>query len=432
MSDEIAFWTWRSLSEGRSLTEVTEEHLSRIRTLTVVWNEAESGAAVLADADFTEIENLGNDADEESFLNALEVFMTTATVAGFEGMIQNPYARAGKDDRCALENTPSREIADQLLSGQDIDYRAEPDEITLWQNANRRACGIDPKRPYGSESVSRDVRALIDPDKKLSNAAFAKRRKWLESRMLLVLQFFVQNATLAPGLWRRGDDWVWRPVQPDDPPPPGEPLTRAEWMSRMDRQTYYENREYTETIHALAHLTWNNRLSGSYSDLVRQFSLANHFDSRIRAEYEGTLDERFRAALAAFPERRGDGSIPWFTLSYVRILNAQARFDEARAVLEAADLFEIDNDEVNLSTVNPIGLAWAEGLIARHGAGVMSEDEYQAALFGEHPQWYVEPTLWSFVWDLHYNPDRFKDTAQEPGMAHARALASQLELSRSR
>lgn len=273
MSDEIALWTWRSLSEGRSLTEVTEEHLSRIRTLTVIWNEAESGAAVLAEADFTEIENLRNDADEEGFLNALEVFMTTATVAGFEGMIQNPYARAGEDDRYGLENTPSREIADQLLSGQDIDYRAEPDEITLWQNANRRAWGIDPKRPFGSESVSRDVRALVDPDKTLSNATFAKRRKWLESRMLFLLQFFVQNATLAPGLWRRGDDWVWCPVRPDDPPPPGEPLTRAQWMSRMYLQNHYENQEYTETIHALAHLTWNNRLSGSYADLVRQFSI---------------------------------------------------------------------------------------------------------------------------------------------------------------
>lgn len=99
-------------------------------------------------------------------------------------------------------------------------------------------------------------------------------------------------------------------------------------------------------------------------------------------------------------------------------------------MLEAADLFEIDNAEVNLSTVNPIGLAWAEGLIARHGGGVMSEDEYQATLFGKHSQWCVQPGLWSFVWNLHHYPDSFEHAAQEPGMAHARALAAQLELSR--
>jgi len=431
MSDQIASWTWRNLSEGRSLTEVTQEHLLRIRTLTVAWNTAESGAAVLADENFTEIENFRDDSDEEGFLNALEVFMTTAAVANFEGVIQNPYARAQEDDRHGLDNVPNREIANQLLSGQDINYHAEPDEITLWQNANRRSWGIDPKRPFGSEQVSRDVRALIDPNKTLSTSAFSKRRKWLESRMLLLLQFFVQNATLSPGLWRRReDDRAWCPVRPDDPTPAGEPLTRDEWVSRMFLQHYYECQDYAETLYALIHLVWNNRLSGSYADLVHQFRLDNHFDSQTRVTYEGTSEERFQAALAAFPERKGDGTIPWFTLSYTRMLNAQARFDEARAVLEAADLFEIDATQVNLSTVNPIAIAWAEGLIARHGSGMMSEDEYQAALHGMHSHWYVQPDLWSFIWNLHHNPSRFGDSAQELGMGTAQALAAQLELSR--
>ncbi len=429
MAEEIGLWTWRSLSEGASLTEVTAEHIARIRDLTVVWNEAESGAAVLAAPDFTEMEELRDEPDEKDFLQALEVFMTTATVPGYEGAIRNAYARAGEDNRSGLQNAPNREVANQLLSGQDIDYRAEPDEITLWQNANRRSWGIDPKRPFGSENVSRDVRSLIDPDKKLSNAAFAKRRKWLESRMLLMLQFFVQNATLAPGLWRRGNDWTWRPIGPDDPPP-GEPLTRAEWTSRMYLQNHYENQDYTETIHALIHLAWDNRISGSYTEQVRQFSLQNHFDSRTRVQYEGSFDERFQAALAAFPERKGDGSVPWFTLSYVRILNAQARFGEAQAVLEAASLFEIDRAEVDFSTINTIAIAWAEGLIARHGSGILSESEYKAALFGKNPDWYVQPALWDFIWNLHHNPDRFTGDAQEPSVTHARALAAQMELSR--
>ena len=429
MAEGTGSWTWRSLSEERSLTEVTKDHIARIRTLTVAWNEAENGAAVLADAAFTEIERLRDDPDEEGFLAALEVFVATATVPAYEGTIRNPYAKAGKDERWLLEHTPAREIADLILSGQDIDYVAESDDLTLWQNANRRSWGIDPKRPFGSENPSRDIRVLIDPDKKLGNAAFGKRRKWLESRMLLVLQFFVQNAALAPGLWRRGDDWVWRPVGPDDPPPPGEELTRGEWQSRMYLQNHYENVAYTETIRALAHLVWNNRLTGSYAEFVRQFKLANHFDGRLDGHYEGNVDERFRAALAAFRERRGAEEIPWFTLSYTRILNAQARFEEARAVLEASDLFEIDLQEIDLSTVNPLAIAWAEGLIARHGTGMLPEEDFQSALFGMK-HWFVRPTLWDFVWAVLHQPERYQEGAESPGLDHARAMAAQLELLR--
>lgn len=429
MAEDVGLWTWRSLSEGVSQTEVTDAHIARIRDLSVNWDEAESGAAVLAAPDGTAIEALRDEPDEEGFLNALEVFMRTATLADYAGMIRNPYARASKDDCYGLENTPSRDVADQLLSGQDIDYRAAPDEVTLWQNANRRLWGIDSKRPFGSENVSRDVRALIDPDKVLSNAAFAKRRKWLESRMLLMLLFFAQNATLAPGLWRRGEDWTWRLVGPDDPPPLGEPLTRSQWIGNMYLQNHYENEDYTQTVHALIHLARDKRISGSYSEQVRQFSLHNHFDSRIRVCYEGSFDERFRAALLAFPERGGDEAFPWFTLSYARILNAQARFDEARVVLETSGLFEIDRDTVDFSTINTTAIAWAEGLIARHGCRLLSDDEYQAALFGKNPDWYVRPALWSFISDIHRNPDRFAGGAEEPSLVHARALAAQLELS---
>lgn len=430
MTEETGLWTWRNLSEERSLTEVTEAHLSRIKTLTVAWNSAENGAAVLADAGFSEIEGLRDHEDKEGFLGALEVFVTTASVPAYEGTIRNRYAKAGKSERWLLEHTPSSEIADQILSGPDIEYAAEPDELTLWRAANKRAWGIDPKRPFGSESVSRDVRELIDPDKKLGNAAFGKRRKWLESRMLLLLQFHVQNGTLAPGLWRRGDDWVWRPVRPDDPPPPGEPLTRRQWADRMYHQNHYENVAYTETIRALTHLVWNNRLIGSYGELVRQFQLANHFDGYLDRPYEGSVEERFRAALAAFPERKGAQAKPWFTLSFARILNAQGRFEEAHAVLEAADLLEIDPKEVDLSSVNHIAVAWAEGLIARYGAGVMSQDEFQSALFGCHSQWRVQPELWGFIWNVLHQRERYRDSEESPGLEHAQAMAAQLELLR--
>lgn len=429
MAEQTRLWTWRNLEQESSLTQVTAEQIACIRELAVIWETAESGAAALADDSFFEVD----DTSDPELMAALEVFMTTATlepVAGhIGGVIRNPYARAGEDDRYGLDPIPAPEIAQLLASGEDIVWQAEADEITLWANANRRAGGIDPKRPFGTGNVSADVRALIDPDKQLSNAAFAKRRKWLESRLMLYLLFFVQNAQLEPGLWRRGEDWQWHHITPDDSPP-GEALTRAEWGDRMYLQNHYENRDYTETLHALIHLVWHNRLSGGYAQLAEQFNLASHFDSPGDARYEGTVEERFRAALAAFPEQRGQTPRPWFTLSYARILNAQARFEEARAVLEAADLFTIAADAVDLSTINPIAIAWAEGLIARHGSGMMSEDEFQSALAGMHSGWRPPLDLWNFIWNVRHDPDKYEESAESPGLGHARAMAAQLELAR--
>ncbi|MFC4256144.1 hypothetical protein GRI97_11555 [Altererythrobacter xixiisoli] len=429
MVEQTGLWTWRNLEEESSLTEVTAEQIARIRELAVIWETAESGAAALADDGFFEID----DTSDPQLLAALEVFMATATLdkSGdtIGGLIRNPYAGATQEDRYGLESTPAPEIAQLLASGEDIAWQAEADEIILWENASLRAGGIDPKRPFGTGNVSRDVRALIDPDKQLSNAAFAKRRKWLESRLMLYLLFFVQNAQLEPSLWRRGTDWQWRQVSADEPPP-GEALTRVEWADRMYLQNYYENRDYTETLHALIHLAWNNRLSGSYAQLAEQFSLATHFDGPGGTRYEGTVEERFQAALAAFPERRGETPRPWFTLSYTRILNAQARFDDARRVLEAADLFTIPAEEVDLATINPIAIAWAEGLIARHGSGMMSEDEFQSALSGMHSAWRTPLDLWHFIWNVRHDPDQYEEGAESPGVGHARAMVAQLELAR--
>ncbi|MQY47117.1 hypothetical protein GAO09_13845 [Rhizobiales bacterium RZME27] len=426
MTEETGLWTWRKRSEGRGLLEVTEAHLERIRGLTVIWDAGEAGAAVLADDEFSDLDNL--DQEDEELATVLGIFMVSARVPAFEGLVRNPYARAGEDDRFGLDDVPASDIAKLLLSGQDIALKAEPDEVALWDNADRRFYGINPKRPFGSENVSRDVRALVDPEKTLSNAAFAKRRKWLESRLLLLLQFFVQNAVLPLGKWVRDDERNWRLLDPNETPPAGEEISRKEWASRMFLQNYYENRDYTDTLHALFHLARTDRLSGSHADIVKRFKLDNHFDAVSDFAYQGAIEERFLAALKFFPERLKDPGVPWFTLSYARVLNASARFEEAHAVLEAAGVFDITREELNSSTINTVLIAWVEGLIARYGSGRLPGRELFAILNGGHSKWYVQPTLISIFQQWRSYPKEYRDDAEEPGLDHARAMAAQLEL----
>ncbi|MGO1068636.1 hypothetical protein [Lysobacter sp. CA199] len=426
MTEATAVWNWQSLDSARSLTHVAPEHLARIRRLAVQWDSAESGAAGLVDEDFLELDEAMSEAD---FQAALEVFMTSADMAAFAGTITNPYARAGADKAALLEDTPDPAVAAQLLSGQAIELTASAEESALWAAANLGANGINPKRPFGSENVSRDVRAIVDPDKTLSNAAFAKRRKHLESRLLLLLQFYVQNARLEPGVYHRGGDWRWRKVDPDAPAP-GEPLTRQEWQQRMSRQMHYECGNYSQTLRCLIHLVWNNRLSGSYAALTQQFKLDNLFDGTECAEYEGRVEERLRVALMHFPDRKGTMPRPWFALTLARMLNGQARFAQAREVLEQADLYGIAPDEADLSTIDTIGVAFLEGLVTRRGLDAFDEDEFQSILAGCHSRWRTRADLWRFVWNVQHEPERYEDTAQSLGLAHAQALAAQIELMR--
>jgi hypothetical protein len=424
MTQATGRWTWARLDAGRSVVEITEAHIAEIRKLIAYWETAETGAACLADADFVELHS----NMEPDFEAVLDVFMVAATLPVTKGRISNPYRHAGGAPRAILDDVPEESVRSLLLSGEDVDFEATPEELALWAEAYRQASGINPKRPFGSESVSRDIRAIIDPEKKLSNAAFGKKRKQLESRLVLLLQFFVQNATMAPGTWRRGKDWTWRLFGADEVVP-AEELTEREWVQRMYSQLYYELQAYVETMRCLVHLVWENRLEGSYAELARQFKLETHFDD-VHAEYEGRIEERLRAGLVHFPQdvKTADGEW-WLTLVLVRLLNAQARFSEARDVLKKAGVFDLPAKRVDLSSINATGLLFLEGIITRRGLEIINEDAFQSVLFGREPRWMPNGDLWRFIFDVQRQPERFDDP-RNLGLPHAQAVAVQLELMR--
>lgn len=421
MAEKTGVWVWQNLEEADGVVEVTQDHLDAIRKLAVCWDDVEHGAPCLLDEDF-------HDLAGTPIERVVDMFLAAATLAGFAGTIVNRYRGAGKKAVALLDSVPDPEVAALFASGKDIAFEATPDLLALWTEADKRGIGIDPKRPYGSESVSRDVRAIVDPEKKLANAAFARLFMQLESRMMLLLQFFVQNAELAPGVYRRGAQG-WHVVAPDAPAH-AEQLTREEWCTRLYCQMFYQCADYRNTLGHLASLAWDNRLSGEYADLCRQYKLDNHFDNDRHAKWQGDVLERLQAGLASFPEHKDTTPRPWFTLTLTRIANAQARFDDARDLLEQTGLFDLDPTDMDLATVNPPGVAFLESVIARRGLGLISEDEFQAILAGTHSQFRTPQSFWDFVYGVLHARERYEDSADSPGVVHAQATAAQIELMR--
>lgn len=202
-----AKWPWPHKHAANAEVEFGPRELNRIRGLTVCWNPGEAGAAGLADSSFLEFDGLPTD---EELLT--DLFFQTAKLAHWGGVIRNPFGQAqgaADEEAHCLADIPDQGVADLLRTGEDIEFAPDDDLLALWSEANLRGEGIDCKRPFGSGNVSGDIRAVIDPDKDLSNAAFSKRRKHLESRMMLMLLRFVQAADLPFGTYRRDEGYQW-------------------------------------------------------------------------------------------------------------------------------------------------------------------------------------------------------------------------------
>ncbi|MEL6547577.1 MAG: hypothetical protein AAFQ82_23340, partial [Myxococcota bacterium] len=213
-------WTWANLEEEPDLI-VTDEHLALIRALKVGFETVENGAASVEIPEAVEV-------IPTDFERVVDLFLNHATLERFGGRMINPYS-PDDDELFLLEDVPDPEIRALFESGEDIEFEASESELALFAEANLGSEGIDPKRPFGSQSVSRDVRRIIDPEKKLNRKDFSKARKYHESRMLVLLQFFVQNAKLSTGTYTK-KDYEWRIAGDDEPK--AEQIDVDEWYGR--------------------------------------------------------------------------------------------------------------------------------------------------------------------------------------------------------
>lgn len=375
MTDEPqAAWIWPRRDRITGRVRFTPESRRTIGALTVGWNSGESGAAALASRDFQLLEDL----DEESLKLPLSLFMSRAILHPFRGTIRNPFAGTTVSDEAAylIADIPNSSMISLLRGGEDISFQASAEDLKLWEAASRDWRGIDPKRPFGSESVSRDVRALIDPDKKLSNTTFSKQRKLAEARLVLMLLLFVQAAELKAGDYERDHLFNWLPAGSVSLEP--ELIAAAAWAGRVAGELFYKLDDANRTLAALRHLADDGRVGGAYATLATQFRLWEIFERDWHATYDGGPADYLDTGLRYFTEVTANAETSPLTLMRVRLHNFSGEFGKASALLNSAKL--ASQELPKTSEISLPALAAIEALIVRHGTGTIDGKAFDASL----------------------------------------------------
>jgi len=416
MTEQTAPWIWPDVYDTRETVTFAEAELAYVRSMIVWWDSAENGAAG--------IEAPIEQAAPKNAALIIDLFLNNAVLTAREGDIENPYACS--DDLWRINDAPDPELVEAFAKGgPKIPFKVTQDDLKLWEAANRTNDGIDCKRPFGSESVSRDLRAILDPDKTIKTSAFTKHHQTAQARMFLFLQFFVQKAELAFGDYVRGASYRWQPEA--DFEHSDKNLTRGEWVSRIVGMVMKQNAVYAKTGAAVALMCWENRLKGDYGSLSKTLSLHNLYEDFHETRYVGRSRDMAEACLAAF----GLSDLPLeqqATLaSLVRVLNGTGDFAAAKAAMQAGGVWDIDVTTFSSWPLNAETLFYLEACVARLGLGEISGGGFLSMAF---PRQIGS----SFTYDILYgqrpwNEGRPKDLRSDL-YHHARALAAQVQIMR--
>ena len=416
---KTGFWPWPHKDSGSAEVAFGPEQIEFIRNLSVCWNGAESGAAGLADAQFLELDGGGGAVE-----TLVEMFLHTARIADWSGPVRNPFGRkdADRDDmEYCLEGIPDKRVAEMLRKGEDFMFEPCDDLLKLWAEADLRGHGIDPKRPFGTGNVSRDVRALVDPDRKLSNAAFGKRRALLESQLMLMLLRFVQAAELPFDDYARDADWTWLPAE-EVRAKTGEEIDHAEWVSRLYPGQMYQTRDYTKTLRAAGHLMWEGRLKGSYREISGSMDLDNFYGVNEYTYSAVPSEEIIRKGLEAFDE----GELKPLTRMMVRVLNSQSKFTQAQELLAKSGALPKEVPSYR-DGISPALVFQAESELARLGRQM---DETGLYLDAMEDTYRLQGVSWSWLFDLMRSDAYEVDETQAHLVEHLQAVAAQMQFMR--
>lgn len=402
-------WTWKRRDGGPTHFELTEAHLAAVRELVVWWDDTEAGAPALAHPDLV---SLGSPPRTELEM-AAAVFMDAAAIDTWPGPVHSPWGDVPAEDADDLLSAlPDGPLHTRWRRGGHLHVAPSPAARALWAAAARGPAGIDPKRPFGTATVMRDLRAILDPQGQLDAAALATLGDQARAELLPMLQRFVQHATLPLGPYSRVDG-AWVPGRP-----PAEELDAMDWWHRLCGEAATMNAGYSATIRALHHLVDEGRVEGDYPELVERYRLHDLYGAPAGLRWTGGWTARLEAAVAAFPEQRV------FRLQLVRQANARAEFPTARVHLEAMDRWAPPLPGPTLATPGWPAVLLLEGLACRRGLGLLDRQAFLDALTdrGHDP----DATPWDVVFRvLHHG----RDVVDDPVLwRHAEAVSAQLQL----
>ena len=423
-------WVWRDREQEEDFL-LTPEHIARIRTLAAGWDGAENGAASLMFPYETDAE-LDDGEATESLFTPCEIFLNSADPGDWAGSIASPYAHPpflGQQSAAELESVPDQAVIAPLAAGETFAFQAEPAEIALWAEADLRGDGIDPKRPFGSGNVRRDIKQIIDPAGTLSKRDLDALIPRLESRMVLLLQYFLQHAAIEPGVFEQPEGWNWTRKEGTETDG-AEFIDAQEWAQRLSSAFHYQTRDYSESCKCLAHLVWEDRVDGDYADMVRQFRLDNFYTIDTHQRYDGTTLDILAAGLEAFGGSSDIDARRILMLRAVRIYNSRADYALASALLEQWAGHISGFDPKTHPIGSPEGLMFFEWLIAARGTDAISDEAFRDLLFGSQRSERFADNPWDWVWKLAHEWDDMTYEDDGPFLAYIQGAAVQLMLMR--
>ena len=359
-------------TDATALT-MTPDHLATIRSLVAVWDITEAGAPGLV------LRN-GKTLEDHPLAPSVELFLNAAVLPDKNGQITNPWASGtmpAQDNAALLEYIPDTNLRAQLANDAKINFTADAADHALWNAAQLGQTGIDPKRPFGSGNVSQNMRALLDPHNKMSRTEFSKLKRYRFSRMILMLQLFVQRATLAPGVYWNTPQHGWQHAGQISKTP--EQIGEAEWASRLETLFHRsENRYCSDLRFYVFEDTETFHLEGPYPTLAKRLKLDEIYTIEHYSPSPSYLLEKALRYLDHWPETTGDMQHSFATHVAARCYNAVGDFEKAAQVMARAHL-EFPNPEIDLkSPVSQQESLWANMIITRHGLGQISDDAFVA------------------------------------------------------
>lgn len=405
-------WPWLPTDGGPVAFDLTAEQVATIRGLLAWWDDTEAGAPGLAHPDGVP---LGGRPRSE-LETAVEVFMDAAILEDWSGPVDSPWGRLPAEEADdLLAEVPDPELRRRWREGGRHHLTPSVEARELWAEAARGAAGIDPKRPFGTSLVERDVRRILDQDGRRDTDAVRALGDRARAELLPMLQRFVQHATLPLGRYSRVDG-TWRPG-----PAPAEALDAETWWWRLCGEAARMNAGFSQTLRALHHLVDEGRIAGDYATLVARFDLADHYGAGRHLRWSGTWNERLVAATQAFPDQRV------FRAQLVRQANARAEFAAARDHLMAMARWTSALPGLSLANPGWPAVLLLEGIACRRGLGLLDDGCFLDAL--TDPGHDDAATPWDVVFRaLHSGRDVFGDDVL---WRHAEAVSAQLQLMRS-
>lgn len=430
-----ALWIWRDLEQPEDF-HLTADLIASIRTLAAGWNPLENGAAGLI---FPGEVEAGEVDEDDDLAKACDIFLALADPGDWQGTLTNPYREAAYKEAAEegdFQYAPDEAALAQFASGEDVEFTAAPFEIAAWAKADLRCHGIDPKRPFGSRNVVRDLTPIVDPDGALAKAELKKRANHVQSRMVLLLQYLVQHGVIEPGLYGAGEYGQWELRRSEGGPEgsaTGEMLDHDEWVSRIYKSYYWQTFDYITCCEHLAFLVWDNRASGDYASLMQQFRLDSFYQDDVRKRYDGPTIDQVKAAVRHFPQVFEEGSNVFHSLAAIRARNSRAEYKEALALLAPSgwENFSLDFAKI-IEQPDRGSLLLLEALIAQRGLDIISADQFGQIISGMEETWKGRfgGNCWELVWKLTKEAYEFDDPEFPVPFFFSKAAAFQILLMR--